>query len=162
MPLLASSALVREAPLPYGSHPIGNPVFEVSLKTAGSAAPLKELLNAHRLVETLLRWEIQGNYVLLDFVLWPQGIFTRVCLNKGYSLSEFLGFLREKSTPPGRTPSDYWQDELTWIRLVPAGSLEDSTNRFLQTADQVRAEMDRSQGYSPSLFFFYRNPNLRK
>ncbi len=162
MSFTSSSTLVREAPLPYGSNPLANPVFEVSLKTSGTTGPLKDLHNAYRLVQALLQWEIQGNCVLLDFALWPQGVFARVSLKKGSSLSEFLGFLREKSTPPGRPPLDYWEDELTWIRLVPTENLEDSTNRFLQTADRIRGEMERSRGFSPSLFFFYRNPQLGK
>jgi hypothetical protein len=103
-----------------------------------------------------------GQYHLMDFLIWPRGIFTRVALKDSPSLSEFLKFLKEKSIPAGETPSRFWDDVLQWIKLVRPGKLLESTPSVLLKADQVRREVAQSQGFSPSLFFFYRDSRLSK
>jgi hypothetical protein len=150
---------IQETPFEYQAQPRKNLFYEVSLKTSPSSDWLKELQGAHRLVQSLLQGELMGQYELLDFLIWPEGVFTRVSLKELSSLSEFLRFLKEKSAPAGESPSAFWDDELQWIRLIPADKLDESTRDFLQTVNRVREEVDRSRGFSPNLLFFYRKLN---
>jgi hypothetical protein len=151
---------IEESPSPYSPTPWSNPVYEISLRTAHSSDWLRDLPGAHRLVQGLFQGELLGRYELLDFLIWPEGLLTRVSLKGASSLSEFLVFLREKSTPSGEAYANFWDDELQWIKLVPLERLPESTRAFLQTADRIRREVQLSRGFSPNLFFFYRNSRL--
>ena|SRR5579872_2455169 len=157
-----SNLLVREDPFKY-STPSGNEyIYEISLRTVAYSDWLKDLQGAHRLVQSLLQGQLMGQYHLLDFLIWPRGIFTRVALKNASSLSEFLKFLKEKSLPAGETPGSFWDDEPQWLKLVTPEKLSESTESFLLKADQVRREISQSQGFSPSLYFFYRDSRLSK
>ncbi len=157
-----SNLLVQEGSFEY-SAPSGNEfTYEISLRTVVYSDWLKELQGAHRLVQSLLRGQLMGQYHLLDFLIWPRGIFTRVALKNSSSLSEFLKFLKEKSIPSGESPGTFWDDEPQWIKLVTPDKLSESTRSFLLRADQVRREVGQSEGFSPSLFFFYRDSRLSK
>lgn len=153
---------LQESPAGYSPFPLREPVYEIALKTAGTPDGLKYLQDAHRLVQALLQGDLLGDYKLLDFMLWPEGLFTRVSLRNDLPLAEFLKFLRERSTPPGRSPSDFWEEELRWIRLIPPENLEESTRFFLERADLVRRDVSRSHGFSPNLFFLYRDPKISR
>ncbi|HEY5039278.1 MAG TPA: hypothetical protein VIJ93_09430, partial [bacterium] len=132
------------------------------LRTAPYTDWLKELQGAYRLIQTLLQGQLMGQYQLLDFLIWPQGIFARVVLKEIGSLSEFLKFLKEKSIPAGETTPAYWDDELQWIKLVTPENQVESTQTFLLKANKLRQEINQSQGFSPSLFFFYRDSRLAR
>ena len=151
---------VRETPFRYSSFK-ENFIYEISLRTASSRPWLQELQAAHRLVQALLKGELLGQYELFDFLIWPDGFFARVSLKKSFSLSEFLAFLKDKTAPAG-DPTGFWDDELQWIKLIPSEKLSESTEAFLQTASQIHKGLQKSNGYSPSLFFFYRNSKLSK
>jgi hypothetical protein len=157
---LSTLPQVRENSSPYGEPPAPNLVCEISLRTAFYSDWLRELPGAHRLVQTLLQGQILGHYDLLDFLIWPEGVFTRISLKGASSLADFLKFLREKSTPVGTNPKVFWSDELRWIKLVTPEQLNESTRLFLQRADQIRREVSESHGSAPNLFFFYRDPRL--
>jgi hypothetical protein len=152
---------VRETPLRY-SYSRQNFAYEISMRTESSRPWLKELLAAHRLVQTLLKGELLGQYELLDFLIWPDGFFTRISLKGHFSLSEFLTFLKEKSTPAGNSAGESWDDELQWIKLILPEKFSESTEAFLQTADRIRQGLQTSNESLPSLFFFYRNSRLSK
>jgi hypothetical protein len=152
---------VQEPPSRYSSFK-EKFTYEISLRTAFSNDWLKELRYAHRLVETLSKGDLLGQYDLWDFLIWPDGFFTRISLKGSFSLSEFLIFLKEKSTPAGNSVADFWDDELQWIKLIPPEKLLESTEAFLQTASRIHQGLQQSNGYSPSLFFFYRNSRLSK
>ena len=137
-------------------------MYEISLRTVVYSDWLKELQGAHRLVQSLLQGQLMGQYHLLDFMIWPRGIFTRVALREASSLSEFLKFLKEKSIPAGETTKSYWDDEPQWIKLVTPEKLSESPRSFLLRADQVRQDVSQSEGFSPSLYFFYRDSRLSK
>ncbi len=156
---LVEHSFVRENPFEYPHSP-RSLVYEVSLRTASYSHWLSDLQGAHRLVQTLLQGHLKGEYQLLDFVLWPKGLFTRVLLKDVPTLSGFLGSLKERSSFPGESPKAFWEDEPQWIRLVPPDKLEESTRLFLERADQIRQEVERPRGSSPNLFFFYRDPRL--
>jgi hypothetical protein len=153
---------VRENPSLYSTPPRKDLVYEVSLRTTPSSSWLKELQGAHRLVQALLQGQLLGLYELLDFVVWPDGLFARVSLRGPSSLSEFLKFLKEKTVPSGEPTVSFWDDELQWIKLIPEDRLEGSTRLFLETADRIRKAVELSGGYSPNLFFYYRNPRRMK
>jgi hypothetical protein len=150
----------RESPFDYPIFPSRDYVYEISLRTATYTDWLKELQSAHRLVQTLVQGEIMGRYRLLDFLIWPEGVFIRVSLQETRSLADFLRHLKEKSSPPGESPERFWDEDLKWIRLISPENLDDSSRLFLERADEIRREVSRSFGFSPSLFFFYRDPRL--
>ena len=151
---------LEEAPLVYGSSPEKRWVYEVSLGTPTGSNWLGSLPGAHRLIQALLQGQLLGQYELLDFLIWPGGLFTRVSLGTSASLSEFLNFLKEKTIPAGEPSPLYWDEELRWIKLVPPGEMGESTREFLEKATRVRQAVEKSGGASPNLFFFYRNPRL--
>jgi len=154
--LSSSTALVvRENPSSYSPFSRKNVVYEVALGVDPSSSWLKDLSHAHRLVQTLLQGELLGDYELLDFLIWPEGLLTRVSLKKTPSLSEFLRSLKEKSAPAQEDYRRLWREEPQWIRLVPPEKLEESTRLFLETAQSVQLGLSDS---TPGLFFFYRNP----
>ena len=156
----SSRLCVHERSFEYSTSPNREFVYEISLQTTSYQDWLKELQNAHRLVQTLLQGQLMGQYRLLDFLIWPQGIFTRIVLRDIASLSEFLRFLKEKSIPAGEVSSSFWDDELQWIKLVAPEKLTESTHSFLLKVEQVQQEVNQSQGFFPSLFFFYRDSRL--
>src|SRR5579863_1680514 len=92
----------QETPFHYSSSK-GNFTYEISLRTTASRPWLNDLSAAHRLVQTLLKGELLGQYELLDFLIWSEGLLTRVSLKKSHPLSEFLAFLKENSTPSGNS-----------------------------------------------------------
>lgn len=153
---------VQEPPSPYSPFSREHAVYEVSLKVPPRFSWLKELSHAHRLVQALLQGELLGDYELFDFLVWPEGLFTRVSLKKTPSLAEFLRSLKEKSAPPEGDHRGFWEDELLWIRLVTPENLPESTRFFLETAESLRRSLVGSGGGSPNLFFFYRNPRLSR
>lgn len=157
-----SVAFLREDASGYTPGPLRGAVYEVSMRTAASTDWLKDLRNAHRLVQALLTGKARGDFDLLDFLLWPEGVFLRVRLEPSRPLGELLKFLREASTPPGKDPFDHWDDDLEWLRLVPPQNLSASTQAFLERADRFRRETAASHGFSPSLFFFYRDSTLSR
>lgn len=156
---LVEHPFVHENSFEYPASP-RSLVYEVSLRTASYSHWLSDLQGAHRLVQTLLQGHLTGEYQLIDFFLWPKGLFTRIILKDAPTLSGFLGFLKERSSLPGESSRSFWDDEPQWIRLVPADKLEESTQQFLERADQVRQEVEQSHGSSPNLFFFYRDPRF--
>ncbi len=101
-----------------------------------------------------------GDYELLDFLIWPEGLRARVSLKKTPSLAEFLRFLKEKSAPVGKDYKDLWEDEPLSIKLVPPEKLLESTRSFLEVADSIRRGEAGSGYFSPSLFFLYQNPRF--
>ena len=121
---------------------------------------MKDLMQAHRLVRSLLQGEILDLYGLLDFVIWPQGLFLRISLKKFSTLSEFLAFLKTQNLYPGHSSEDFWNDDLEWIRVVPPEKLDESTQRFWDQAFQLREELQATKGFDPNLFFFYRKSDL--
>ncbi|HTC20275.1 MAG TPA: hypothetical protein VK859_05460 [bacterium] len=161
MPYVSSPVTpgVHETPFRYSSSR-ENFAYEVSLRTASSSPWLGELRAAHRLVQVLLRGELLGQYELLDFLIWPEGLLTRVSLRGSFSLSEFLSLLKEKSAPAGGAPGRFWDDELQWIKLVPPEKIPESTGAFLQTAGRIRQGLPTAGGAASPLFFFYRNSRL--
>jgi hypothetical protein len=158
--LSVSFPSVQESPSPYSPFSRKNLVYEISLRVAPSSRQLQALPYAQRLVQTLLQGELLGDYDLLDFLIWPEGLLTRICLGKTPSLAEFLEFLKEKSTPSPQDYRNYWQDEPQWIRLVPPEKLAESTRSFLETADSIRREVSGAGVFSSNLFFFYRHSRL--
>ena len=156
---LVEHPFVRENSFQYPNSP-RSLVYEVSLRTASYSHWLSDLPGAHRLVQTLLQGHLKGEYELLDFVLWPKGLFTRVSLKDIPTLSGFLGSLKERSSLPGESSQAFWDDEPQWIRLVPSDKLGESTRLFLERAGQIRQEMERFHGPSSNLFFFYRDPRF--
>jgi hypothetical protein len=161
MPYVSSLMIpgAQEAPFRYSSSQ-ENFAYEVSLRTASSVPWLGELQAAHRLVQVLLRGELLGQYELLDFLIWPEGLLTRVSLKGSFSLSEFLSLLKEKSTPAGGAPGRFWDDELQWIKLIPPEKMAESTAAFLQTAGRIRQGLPSPGRVSSDLFFLYRNSRL--
>jgi hypothetical protein len=151
---------VQERSFEYSTTPNKEFTYEISLRTAAYTDWLKELQGAYRLTQALLQGQLMGHYQLLDFLIWPQGIFTRIALKDISSLSEFLKFLKEKSIPAGETTPAFWDDELQWIKLVPPENRTESTQSFLLKANELRRKINQSQGFSPSLFFFYRDSGL--
>ncbi len=155
-----SPFLVHEPPSSYSSFPLREMVYEVSLRVRDSSDDLKDLGRAHRLVQSLLRGQLLGLYDLMDFVLWPEGLFLRVSL-KGFStLSEFLSYLKGQSLHPDPSSHSLWDDDLEWIRVVPPDRREESTRRFLEQASRLRRELETTEGVDPNLFFYYRDPSL--
>ena len=155
-----SQSLLYETPSSYSSFPLKGMAYEVSLRVRGSADHLKELKQAHRLVQSLLQGELLGLFNLLDFVLWPQGLLLRVSLKEFSTLSEFLAYLKRQSLYPGHSPENLWDDDLEWIRVIPPEKLEESTHRFLSRASLLREKLEATKGFDPSLFFFYRQADL--
>ncbi|SRR5579871_179001 len=145
---------VQESPSPYSPFSRKNTVYEVSLQVAPSSSWLQDLSNAHRLVQTLLQGELMGDYDLLDFLVWPGGLFTRLSLKKTPSLAECLKSLKEKSAPPEEDHRNLWQDEPRWIRLVTPDKLFESREFFLETAEAIRRSTSRP---FPGIFFLYQN-----
>ncbi len=160
--VLSFPVFLNEIPFHYSSLPSRDLVFEISLKTPANSEWLREIQGAHRLVQTLLQGHLMGQYQLLDFLIWPEGLFVRLCLKETPSLGAFLGFLKERSIPSGESAKNYWDDELQWIKLVAPDNFAESSRSFLEKAEQVRGQVSRSFGFSPSLFFFYRDPRLNK
>ena len=158
---ISKSSLPRfeETPLVYGSSPEKRWVYEVSLGTPAGADWLGALPGAHRLVQTLLQGQLLGQYELLDFLVWPGGLFTRISLGAS-PLSDFLNYLKERTIPAGEPSFHYWDEELRWIKLIPPGEMKDSTLGFLEKAAHIRQAVEKSGGASPNLLFFYRNPRL--
>ncbi len=150
----STAPAVRETPSSYSPFSRKNAVYEVSLQVAPSSPWLQDLSNAHRLVQTLLQGELLGDYDLLDFLVWPGGLFTRLALKKTPSLAECLRSLKEKSAPPEEDHRNLWRDEPWWIRLVTPDKLSESGEFFLETAEAVRRSTSRP---FPGLFFFYQN-----
>lgn len=151
---------VRESPSGYSAFSPQSPVYELSLRTVPSSDWLHNLEGANRLVQALLQGRLLGHYALLDFLVWPEGLFLRVGLTGNRSLSEVLRFLKEKSAPPAERGFRPWDDELQWIKLVPAEKLLESSAAFLETVDLLRRQLRQSQGSTPHLFFFYRDSRL--
>ncbi len=164
MPYFSSHSFpaVQEPPSGYSAFSPQSPVYELSLRTAPSADWLHDLEGANRLVQALLQGRLLGHYALLDFLVWPEGLFLRVGLTGNRSLSEVLRFLKEKSAPSAEPGFRPWDDELQWIRLVPAEKLPESTASFLETVERVRSQLRQSRGSSPNLFFFYRDSLLER
>jgi hypothetical protein len=156
----SSHYLIQEAPSAYSPFSRKNMVYEVSLRVASSTHWLNDLAHAHRLVRALLQGEVLGGYELVDFLVWPEGVFTRISLKKAPSLAECLKFIKEKSVPPETDPGAYWKDEPQWIRLVPPEKFKESSQSFLDTAESIRRGPSAFSGSAPSLFFFYRNPRF--
>lgn len=152
--------LLHETPSTYSSFPLKGMVYEVSLRVRDSSDHLKELKQAHRLVQSLLQGELLGLYTLLDFVLWPQGLLLRVSLKEFTTLSEFLNYLKRQSLHPGQKPENLWDDDLEWICVIPPERLEESTRRFLDRASLLREKLQTTKGFDPNLFFFYRQSSL--
>lgn len=146
---------IQEAPSPYSPFSRQNLVYEVSLRT--SSAWLQKLHHAHRLVQGMLQGEVLGDYELLDFLIWPEGILFRISLKKAPSLAEAMKSLKEKSTPTGGDYRNHWEDEPQWIRLVTPENLSES-NRFFQ--ETARAIQQRVEAYPSTLYFLYRNSRL--
>jgi hypothetical protein len=160
MSLSSSAPFLRESPFSYAAPPPKNVVYEISLRANVSSSWLKDLPGAHRLVQALLQGQLLGKYELLDFLIWPEGLFTRVSLKGAPSLAGFLKFLKERTIPAGEPSGDFWDEELQWIMLVPPERMAESTRDFLHKADRLRLRMNQSRGFSPNLFFFYRNSRL--
>ncbi len=158
VPLLPQA---RETPFRY-SFSKENFTYEIALRTASSRPLLKELPAAHHLVQSLLKGELLGQYELLDFLIWPKGLSTRVTLKGSFSLSEFLTFLKEKSAPTGDRGGEFWDEEPRWIKLITSEKLSESTESFLRTAERIHQSLQLSGGLSPNLFFFYRNSSFTK
>lgn len=156
MVYLSSSIVpeIRENPSSYSPFSRKNVIYEISLWVAPSSTWLQELPNSHRLVQTLLQGELLEEYELLDFLIWPGGIFTRLSLKKAPSLAECLRSLKEKSAPPEKDYRNLWQDEPRWIRLVTPEKMSQSSEFFLETAEAVRRSTSRT---FPGLFFLYQN-----
>jgi hypothetical protein len=152
---------VEETPFRYSSSK-DDFAYEISIRTASSIPWLGELQATHRLVQVLLKGELLGQYRLLDFLIWPEGFFTRVSLKGSFSLSEFLALVKEKSASTTDPAEKIWDDELQWIKLVPPEKIRESTENFFKTADLAREELRPSVEFLPHLFFFYRNPRLSK
>jgi hypothetical protein len=150
---------LQETPRGYSSSARQNFVYEISLRTKDRSPWLSDLLQAHRLVQALTQGQLLEQYELLDFLIWPEGFFLRVRLQNIPTLSDFLEFLKEKTTVGG-TATLSWEDELQWIRPIPPERLAESTRLFLQNAEQIQSQLKSSGGQSPSLFFFYRNSRL--
>jgi hypothetical protein len=150
---------LQETPRGYSSSARQNFIYEVSLRTKDGFPWLSDLLQAHRLVQALTQGRLLELYELLDFLIWPEGFFLRVRLQNIPTLSDFLEFLKEKTTVGGTAPLS-WEDEPQWIRPIPPERLAESTRLFLQNAEQLRIRLKNSDGQSPSLFFFYRNSRL--
>ncbi len=155
-----SFPLFRETPSTYSSFPLKGMVYEISLRVRHSSDDLKDLKQAQRLVQSLLRGELLGLYRMLDFVLWPQGLFLRVSLKEFSTLSEFLSFLKRQSLSPDPSSASLWDDDLEWIRIVPPEKLDESTRGFLNKALYLKHELQTTEGFNPNLFFFYRDPSL--
>jgi hypothetical protein len=155
-----SPILAHETPSTYSSFPLRGMVFEVSLRVRDFSDDLKDLGRAHRVVQSLLRGQLLGLYELMDFILWPEGLFLRVSL-KGFStLSEFLTYLKGQSLHPDSSPRSFWDEDLEWIRVIPPDRREESTRRFLEQASRLRHELGATDGFDPNLFFYYRDPLL--
>lgn len=157
---LSNNNLVQEPPAGYSHSPSRTPIYEIALRVNPAHGLLKDLQSAHRIVQALRQGEILGNYGILDFLIWPQGVFARISLKDIPRLSDFLSFLKEKAAPAGVEPSRFWDEEPLWIRLVASEKLAESTRSFLATAEALRHGMEASGGFTPNLFFFYRNPRL--
>lgn len=154
------STHVQEPPTRYSPTPPRTQIYEIALRVNPARGLLKDLQSAHRMVQALRQGEILGNYEVLDFLIWPQGVFTRIFLRDIPRLSDFLSFLKEKAVPAGEEPSRFWEEEPPWIRLVAPKKLAESTRSFLVTAEALRHGMESSGGFTPNLYFFYRNPRL--
>jgi hypothetical protein len=155
-----SFPLVRETPSTYSSFPLKGMVYEVSLRVRNSSDNLKDLKQAHHLVQSLLKGELLGLYHLLDFVLWPEGVLLRVSLKEFATLSEFLSFLKLQSLSPNHSSNSLWDDDLEWIRVVPPERLGESTRSFLDKAFLLKKKLQTAKGFNPNLFFFYRDSGL--
>lgn len=151
---------LQENPFEYNVSPRSGLIYEVSLRVRNSTDWLKDLQAAHRLVQVLLQGQLLGQYELLDFLIWPEGLFARVLLSKTTSLSNFLRFLKEKSSPVEQASSAYWDDELQWIKLISRENLEASNQAFLETANRIQQDLKLSQNSPSSLLFLYRNSSL--
>jgi len=149
-------SVVQEIQSGY-SAPFREMVYEVSLRTAAYSDWLKKINGAHRLLQALLQGQMMGQYQLLDFIIQPDGLFTRVTLKNGSSLSDFLNWVKEKSIPAGEPSRAFWNDELQWIKLVPPDRLAESTRLFLQKAESLHREVHLTESGPPELFFFYRD-----
>lgn len=155
------STRIQEPPGSYSPAPSRTRIYEIALRVDPANGLLKDLQSAHRMVQALRQGEILGSYEVLDFLIWPQGVFTRVFLRDIPLLSDFLSFLKEKAAPSGVEPSRFWDEEPLWIRAVAPEKLAESTRSFLVTAEALRRGMEASGGFTPNLYFFYRNPRLR-
>lgn len=151
---------VREKNSEYSALPFKEMVYEVSLKTVPYRDWLGELQGVHRLLKTLLQGQIMEHYRLLDFLIQPEGLFARVTLTNGSSLSDFLTLVKEKSCPAGESSGDFWNDELQWIKLVPPDRLAESTRLFLKKAESLHREIHLGENHPPALFFYYRDQRL--
>jgi hypothetical protein len=159
--LFYESTCLQETPRGYSSSARQNFIYEISLRTRDNSPWLSDLLQAHRLVQALTQGQLLEQYELLDFLIWPEGFLLRVRLQNIPTLSDFLEFLKEKTTVGG-TASLSWEDEPQWIRPVLPERLAESTRLFLQNAEQIQSRLKSSDGQSPSLFFFYRNSRLMR
>ena len=151
---------LREAPSPYSPFSRENVIYEVSLRAASSW--LKELSHTHRLVQALLQGDLLGNYEILDFLIWPEGILFRASLGTTPSLAELLRTLKEKSIPVKGRLQDFWEDEPRSIRLVSPEKTAESNRFFLEAVESIRREGDGAGASWPSPFFFYRHPRFRR
>jgi hypothetical protein len=158
MPLFPT--LAQETPSSYSSFPLRGMVYEVSLRVRNSADDLKDLGRSHRVVQSLLRGQLLGLYDLMDFILWPEGLFLRVSLKGFATLSEFLTYLKGQALHPDSSRLSLWDDDLEWIRVIPPEGRDESTLRFLEQASRLRGDLDATAGFDPNLFFYYRNPSL--
>lgn len=151
---------VHETPNTYPTPSFKEMVYEVSLRTPAYSGWLREVQGAHRLLQALLQGQLMGHYQLLDFLIQPDGLFARVTLKNGSSLSDFLNWIKEKSSPAGESSLAYWNDELQWIKLVPPDRLRESTRLFLNKAESLHREAHLSEAGLPSPFFYFRDPWL--
>lgn len=156
----------RENPKSYHGSTSRNLIYEVSLKTQAAAPWLSDLPQACRLIQTLTQGQLLEQYEIMDFLIWSEGFFLRVKLGSMPALSDFLSFLKQKTSGPSQEAGAFsWEDELQWIRLITPENLAESTRDFLQNAEKLQAELrtrsrelPKSTGAAPpSLFFFYRN-----
>lgn len=156
MPSATAVLQAHETPKSYSVGPLRDLTYEVSLKTQAAAPWLADLPQACRLIQALTQGQLLDEYEILDFLIWAEGFFLRVKLHSMPALSDFLAFLREKTTGTG-VGAFAWEDELQWIRLIPPEKLAESTRDFLDKAERLQSEL-RSQGsQASSVFFFYRN-----
>src|SRR5271168_870947 len=91
--------VMREHPAEYDSSDPLSLIYEVCLQTSVKNNWLTQLLGAHRLLQTLMQGQILGRYQLWDFLIWSEGLMVRVSFQNRSSLSEFISFIKEKSTP---------------------------------------------------------------
>jgi hypothetical protein len=131
--------------------------YEIGLRTVHPW--LQEVHGAHRLIGAFLQAEASGRLELLDLAVWTEGFLSRFYLGGPSSLSQCLGFLKEKAIPPGEAVLKYWEEEPQWIKWVPEMGYGDTARSFLERASHLGG-WDLAFGHYPGLLFYYRSPRL--